>query len=335
MGYNPSDAAKAISKAKDSLISSGKEHPAKSLYSTEYASVVKAQTSLFGKIIPTEWYQIFPYQFVVIDAKNDPEKKSGDRYIYSLPIPPESIQLSMVPASRATATLGGVVEETSENVFWQINMSGTTGIAIGKQNNDVNPATIFRSTISTTGLLSGLGAAVQQVFGQAQNIVNSVTSGGSIGGSVAGLLSGVTQPPLPYSKSSVNNTSNGYSEINSLHKFLFAYSALKDREPNRWFLYFINHKQDQKMRISLKGFNIQQSAQEPYLYRYRISIQGWDMQSAKGFTQKNVVDRFKGDLKTVNTLTLTGIASSTGNLVGTIMGGKSIAGALKIVPSVL
>lgn len=339
MAFNPIDAAKGFLPEIPGI---GQEKS-----STALTGYYDPRNKLFGSItVPGDWYKIYPYQFVVVDARNDKERKNGTRYIYSLPLPPDSLSINMIPASSATATLGGVVEETSVSVFWQVQLTGTTGIAVGRPTSSEgydtkNPASIFRSTISTTGLLSSFGSALTSLANPLINLENLGRDFAS--GNInplqagAGQLGILTQPNLPYTQSAVSNKSNGYKEIQLLHRFLFSYTALKDKEPDSWHLYFINHKDDQKMRVILQGgLQITKSAQEPNLYRYRISMKGWDNRSIQDFVTATNIDRYKGDLKPVNTMTITGMASSAGSLMGTIMGGpKSIAGALNLVPSVI
>ena len=87
------------------------------------------------EIYPDRWYQVFPYQFVImqrtgLDTDNPDIQELAT---YTLPIPPQAVNVRMVSASQVTPTMGGVVEETSANVFWEITLSGTTGTAIGKK----------------------------------------------------------------------------------------------------------------------------------------------------------------------------------------------------------
>lgn len=311
----------------------------------------------YGIVRLDNWHKIYPYQFIVQDT----DTTTGEgytKYIYTLPIPPDAMSVQMVSASGVTATLGGVVEEVSENVFWNIQLSGTTGSAIGRPvisglepdttiSDTTTVATHFRPALSTTGLLAGLGAGIQTVVQGVSNVVSGAMPGSfqpsTLLAPVSGALSGLTQPPLPYSGSAVSsggNSSNGQMEILQLQRFLHAYSILKGESADRWRLWFVNNKDNQAFRVIISGgMTVQRSVQEPYLYRYKISMVGWGVTSSNliaGEDAGKPLDRFQGDLKTVNTLTLTGIANSTGKLVGTIMGGgKNIAGALGVVPKVI
>jgi hypothetical protein len=298
----------------------------------------------WGSVQPSAWYKTFPYQIVVsfddsaslgilggLSATKPPH-----RFVYTLPIPPESLSYRMIPASNVSATIGGVVEEVSATVFWSINIAGTTGMAVTRSGEDepdrTVPASVFRDYISTTGLLAGANAAIAGAFNKVRNVLGAVGTGniGTIAGAAA-------LPQLPYARSAVQGgkNTNGYTELHELQKFLYAYAALREQNPSKYKMYFINHKDQQQLQVSLRDFSWQKSVSEPYLYRYRIAFQGWE--PTKPDPKLGApTDRYKGDLKSVNTLTITGMASAAGKLLGTIQGGpKNIAGALGVIPPVI
>lgn len=286
-----------------------------------------------------DWYKTYPYVFSI--ENTDPE--SDEQFIYALPIPPESLITQMVAASDAVPTLGGVIEEPSATVFWNIQLSGTTGMAIGRNTNDEtkekaaetsgglnasSPASVFREAISKTGLASSLTQA-------ALNAAQYVAQAAAVSSVVEGAQFAI-QPKLPYFQSAVSGFNNGYTEIHRLHKFFIFYSHLNSRkDSNRitmgsaaasenlksfnndtYNLFFTNYKDNQKFRIVLKNFSISKSANSPFLYRYQIQIKAWNLQEASGDTSKLAVDRFKGgDLSTVNTLTATSLVTKAKNVL--------------------
>lgn len=282
-----------------------------------------------------DWYKVFPYSFVV-------EWTSGKgSWIYTLPIPPQSMLTKMIPASAATATLGGVVEETSDNVFWVIQMAGTTGVAISREGVD-NPdsgsrkemAKKFRKKLETTGLLSGVAAQLNTLVGKTAGTADAVISGiqsGSITGAIGGVVGAINNailPSLPYSGSAVDDVTNGYTEIQELHRFLFTFSHLKSLRPDRYRLKFKNYKTGQEWRVIIQDFSIQQSAQNPHLYRYNIQLKAWDVKpiDAKEREDKEF-DRFgpEGDLKAVNTVGAEGAYKAFKAFSKTFKGGSNSA----------
>jgi hypothetical protein len=77
-------------------------------------------------------------------------------------------------------------------------------------------------------------------------------------------------------------------------------------------LFFYNYKDGQKYRIVLKNFMIIKTHNSPYLYRYQIQFKAWNLEDAQQSKIK-AVDRFKGDLKTVNTLSVTSYVNGAKN----------------------
>ena len=266
-----------------------------------------------------DWSKIYGYQFIVSFVDDIKDNSGKVDYIYTLPIPPQTFNIRMIPASQATPTLGGVVEETRANTFWLISMSGTTGIAVSRKADDIDSrtsmATKFRDTISTTGLLSGalagINSAISKIAGAGDALVDagkSVMSGNSVTGipaaleGVVGSFNDVFLPSIPYSASAVSQKSNGYTEIQELHRFLYTYSLLKSRTPSQSKLRFRCYKTSQIWDCIIQDFNIQQSAQNPFLYRYTISLKGWNVKDADTKDNGKAFDRFgpQGDLKAVN-----------------------------------
>lgn len=276
------------------------------------------------KVEPEAWYKVFPYQFVVTITSNG---KAEDKFFYTLPIPPQALITKMIPASQATATVGGVVEETSANTFWAVNLIGTTGIAIGRSSGDQTArkkvADKFRERLQTTGLLAGtfsnLGGVVNKVAGTADAVLNGLASGsvsGVING-VSGAIQNALLPVSPFAGSAVNKKTNGFAEIQQLHRFLLVYSRLKGSYPSTYNLEFRNWKTRQKWKCVIQDFTIQQNATNPHLYRYNIQLKCWDVADVNGGKKNETgLDRFgpDGDLSSVNTLSAQGVLTGLANI---------------------
>ena len=264
-----------------------------------------------------DWYKVFPYRFLVqkeqVVKKNGKKFQKTQKFYYTLPIPPQAMTTKMLPASQVTPTIGGVVEETSDNLFWIIQLRGTTGIAVSRgKEGAVGRATVakkFRDKIETTGLLSGIAANLGSVASKIGSVVDAAASG-AIFDAISGAINNAILPPLPYAQSAVSNTSNGFSEMHELHKFFYAYSKLKGLYPGRYSLWFEDLKNDQRFQIILQDFTIERTSQSPHLYRYSIQMQGWGVLSARRAgvkVDKLEYDRFGkgGDLANVNTVGVT------------------------------
>lgn len=281
------------------------------------AEIAKSLWAINGE----NWYKVYGYQFHIEDKKSD--GKANSKYYFTLPIPPQSISVTPVIPAKATPTMGGVVEEHSPVTFWQINLMGTTGVAIsrrpGDEQNRQYMAGQFREILSTTGLLAGkfnqlnkainkIGGIVDNTISTIQNIqdgknpLNQVTAGVK---GVVGAVNNSLLPQIPYAASAVSRDTNGFTEAQELQLFFYVYQQLKSQDPQRYDLYFTIYKTNQRWRTIVRNFSLQQSANEPMSYKYQISLQGWDCKSAdKESDLSKAFDRFgpEGDLKTVNTM---------------------------------
>lgn len=275
------------------------------------------------KINAQDWHKVMAYRFTV---------RAKDKMMhFTLPIPPQSYSARPIFPAQATATFGGVVEEVSSVKFWAIQLSGTFGTAISRSDADMvnreNQAETFREIMTTTGMLSGafaqanktvskIGGVVDRIIDGVGNIRASAPSSpsdaiGAALGTVTGAYNDALLPSLPFSNSAVSEQRNGFSETEEFVRFLQMYHALKAKYPDDYSLYFSDYKTDKVWRVVVKEFTPQKSADSPNLYRYSLSMQGWDVQSVNSFygegkRDSGVYDRFGqgGDLKDVNVLNM-------------------------------
>jgi hypothetical protein len=131
-------------------------------------------------------------------------------------------------------------------------------------------------------------------------------SQGNLGDAASGVVGAVNSallPPPPYAGSAVSQDSNGYTEIQELHRFLYTYSQLKQQSPTKYGLKFRNYKSNQEWKCVLQDFQIQQSAANPMLYKYSIALKCWNV-GIPGDRDKAEYDRFGpgGDLAAVATI---------------------------------
>lgn len=304
-------------------------------------SVAKLIENAYGKgnfytVSAEDWYKTFPYRFkIIIDEKPT---------YYSLPIPPEALSYQMVSASQLIPTLGGVVEETSKTVFWQIALSGTTGIGISRSYTEEKDALDkpaggegnFRTVLK--------GGLLANTFNKAVNATDAIKGawGQGIEGAF-GLLEGLASTAQRYNTSAVRNAipeestgsrlanavgldfsrfqtlkpnaTNGYMEIHLLHAFLNSYSHLKENNPENVKLYFESQKDNMQWQVIVKNFAFQKNANQPYLYKYNIVLQGFDLNPVGG-EPRAAVDRFgaDGDLGGVSSFTLSGASERAQSL---------------------
>ena len=300
------------------------------------------------EIFPERWHEVFPYQFVIKQTTpggfiTQADTVGEDLAIYTLPIPPQAMSMRMVPASQITPTLGGVVEETSANVFWDISLNGTTGTAVGKKGDlasqmngsasSSNPvehwydsavnlfvgqapkvATKFREVIKTTGEMSGIFGALQNAAGRALGTLDQIdklTQPGSVAGAAGAAAGAIQSELLPspmFTSSAVSRLRNGFGEIQQMERFFLVYSRLRGAFPKEFYLKFRMYKTNQEWTCAVKDFQILQSSQQPHLYKYSIQLRCWQVGSVGNADSTNAMayDRFGsgGDLAAVNILSL-------------------------------
>jgi hypothetical protein len=270
-------------------------------------------------IEPSRWHEIWPYEVVAIGPNSE--------YTFSLPIPPESVTIAPIVASAVTPTLGGVVEETSANVFWQISLQGSMGLSTSRQTSlaPASGADAFRKTVSSAGFISGAVQGLANTIQTWADTIDTVTNGNALDA-----LNAVAGNKLWFRRSAVMQNRNGFYEILLFHKFLQMYSLAKEKEPQLWSLYFRHHKNNQQWRVVVTDFRVQNSKDSPMGHKYAIAFKGWDLRSPDAL-DRGAVDRFgkDGDLYVANTLTLTGVLTKARGLVNTIRRGPAgIADAL-------
>ena len=310
----------------------------------------------FYTVSSEDWYKTYPYRFKIVNK---------DKVIYySLPIPPEALSYQMVSASQLIPTLGGVVEETSPTVFWQIALSGTTGIGISrKYAKDLTTDTLDAPAAGENNFRRILkGGLLSNTFNKAANAFEAV-SGAADQGAVGamGLLEGLASTAQRYNSSAVRNNvpedgtasklanivgvdlsrftnkpnaTNGYVEIHLLHTFLNAYGHLKDNNPEDVKLYFESQKDNMQWQVIIKNFAFQKNANQPYLYKYNIVLQGFDLAEV-GKDNRKAVDRFgpNGDLGGVSSFTLSGALQRAKALQRKLEGAQSVGDHLGLISS--
>jgi hypothetical protein len=290
---------------------------------------------------------------------------NGKPTYYCLPIPPEALSYQMVSASQFIPTLGGVVEETSPTVFWQIALSGTTGIGISRPYAD-DKDTLDKPASGENNFRTVLkGGIFANTFNKVLNATDAIQGAWEQGAEGAfGLLEGLASTGQKYNTSAVKNyippegpgsrlataagldfsrfgsqkpnATNGYTEIHLLHNFLNVYSQLKENPDDSVSLYFESHKDNMQWQVVIKNFGFQKNAAQPYLYKYNIVLQGFDL-SEVGGRVKVPADRFgaNGDLGSVSSFTLTGALERANSLARKLSSGSGVASLIVSKPPII
>lgn len=233
------------------------------------------------------WNKLYPYQFLVVQAKDDGTYSAGRRWKlnedkknwsaaapvweFTLPVPPESLSISMPFASEVKATLDGVVEEHGGAPFRMISISGTTGVmplrpsalqGPGDRTVDIQPGVIPAGTIQAVG-----------------GVVDTATR----------LIPTPNLMPASVSDTDGRATvgrGSGYYQFRLLQLFFERYAEVKQTAAGRDLrLAFASWKDQAVYLITPVSFELTRSASNPLAYSYRIQAKAWrriDLDSSFG-----------------------------------------------------
>lgn len=160
-----------------------------------------------------------------------------------LPINPENLAITTSYATNLIPTLYGTIEEHSPTRYFNITISGTTGIA------------------PTGPKLPDAGRVDQKYKDE--------------------MMAGRDKTPLDDGQDDIGvyPHQSGYIAFHSLYRFLMRYkhdAATNNRnEP----LYFFNYKDNNVYRVSLNYFQMNRAAEDPFMYRYVITMTGYSISS--------------------------------------------------------
>jgi hypothetical protein len=163
---------------------------------------------------------------------------------------------------------------------------------------------LFGTTDAIAGATGAVTGAINESLLPQQPFVSSAVSAADFLGTAGNLVDLFTGGDFE-----VARYSNGFTEINELHKFFVMYYYLKANNPDGLSLRYTDFKRDLSWRCTISNFKIQHSAQNPLLVRYVIELKCWDIKSSQevfiGTQGRDFqsLDRFgpNGDLAAVNT----------------------------------
>jgi len=275
------------------------------------------------KTEPTRWYQSYPYGFSFWNKQSTGQIATQT---FWLPIAPNNINITTHFATNVITTLYGIVEEHSEVRYYDITISGNTGIAprytvpfngaapggqakaaipSGNKANPASPST-GRSSFGSSdgaGLLSGFLPEVTNTVGAAINLINEIAGGSQ-------------------NETGITPEQSGYYAFHNFYKFLLRYkqdaagvfdnaaggaakalfgqktlsnSDLRKVHP----LQFMNYKDNVRYDVIPISFTLTRSAEHPMLYNYSIKLRGFNLQNVdtKASAENLLNDLGLGNLK--------------------------------------
>lgn len=289
-------------------------------------------------IVKSNWYKALPYAFRIVN-------KDGNAYVFNLPINPSNLTINTHFATNIIASLYGTVEEHSEQRYFDIVIAGTTGMApkyntivADKDEKNANKAasndkpkalSFMNKAIDkisqtfkvkeTTGVIFG------RLSGDTSNTIRSATGGffertANLAKNAVNQVKDIGNAfTKKEDKSSIHIENTGYAAFHKLYKFLLSHKKdILDEKNKKRFgnrqhpIQFLNYKDNNEYNVVIQNFQLTRSADDPMLYKYSISMRGYDLKTIGQLTL------IQGDIKitelgldNINNSSLKSILSNT------------------------
>jgi hypothetical protein len=173
---------------------------------------------------PNRWYKAYPYGFAFSDSKAMPGSAASE--IFWLPIAPNNINVTTHFATNIVTTLYGIIEEHSEVRYYDITISGNTGIApknvlpttatsvVKKDLQNLYPPNPLDPTKPSTGRAffkpqSGLIGSLGGFLPEVTNTINAA----------ANLVKSATTNADNINETGISPTQSGYYAFHNFYKF--------------------------------------------------------------------------------------------------------------------
>ena len=231
----------------------------------------KIETDIYDTSATAEnWFTALPYGFQFIDRK-------GQKQTIYLPISPSNLSITTHYATNVVTTLYGTVEEHSEQRYFDITMSGTTGYA--PKYVKLRDIEYFERSQKTT------------VRGRQSWDISSEVTIPSLGGffsksidRINGLINKATESfSARENESGIDINRSGYTAFHNLYKFFLQYKkdtagveSIEQRSKHP--LWFLNYKDNNKYKCAIQKFVLKRSANDPMLYNYDIVLRAYEIQ---------------------------------------------------------
>jgi hypothetical protein len=230
------------------------------------------RTSIYPSTVQN-WYTQYPYTFKFVDA-------FGTKQTFHLPISPYNINITTHFATNVISTMYGTIEEHSEQRYYDIAISGTTGMSPRyydspdlMQRNDSTDGKLSATGRGSYGvrdsLLGNLGGFLKRTQALVDNAANQVRD-------LIGDTNGSTGIDL-------NKT--GYMAFHNFYKFLLVYKKDISGEEKKGIrikgpLVFINYKDNNQYNVVIQNFQLTKDVSNPMLYNYNLSMRAYNMTQA-------------------------------------------------------
>lgn len=265
-------------------------------------------------VIKENWYSILPYTFSIKKYHTE----GSSRVFFNLPINPQNIQITTNFATNIYPSLYGVIEEHSDIRFYDIAISGTTGIAPKSYgfDSELTDYGIVGGRMSTSDPDLPLGdwwkyknkqidrikvtkAGITRNAGFLTKTLGSLNAAKNNAFRIATILSDTFLSTGALSQSGVAAENTGYLAFHNLYRALLAYKKDVLNPKTKYAdgehpLIFINNKDNTQYNVAIKTFTLVRSVDNPTLYNYNIQMTGYSLQTAgSAFASEDTTEFFK------------------------------------------
>ncbi|MDQ6989353.1 MAG: hypothetical protein Q9M19_05670 [Mariprofundaceae bacterium] len=268
----------------------------------------------------SDWHKALPYGF-----KFNP--RQGKSVICYLPLAPENIAVSTHFGTNIIPTLYGTIEEHSEQRYYDIVISGTTGFAPKYTTPFISGTQPQDKKLNLTGRKSYKD---EKVAGIDPNL-----AGGFFQKSIGALNQGLNAIVNMYENfngtpvlSGVDPETSGYIAFHNMYRYLLAYKRdAAGLNVNTGYsqhpLTFLNYKDHIQYNCAITKFDLKRSATQPMLYNYTIIMRAYNLRDiAESIPDDTITKRLQD-------LGLAGIGGSVfKKLKQTSNGAKGVIGAI-------
>ncbi len=236
------------------------------------------------------WYRTIPYALrivsfaqgtgnpLILGGSSSPSENDTPMHFF-FPVNPESISINTPFATVVTPTIGGIVQEHSGAVFYNITISGTTGVIPEIDHSTGIPRAAdkeLRPLAANDGLVNP-----NVIGGFGQNAINAINSAVSA-------ITGTSSKMVDHSK----NRKSGYTAFHVLYKFIWLYHFAKSNgAPVQ--LRFMNYKDNNMYDCVVTNFNLNRDKGRPHLYQYTIQLKAWKLTNVHQAPLFSLKDRLK------------------------------------------
>lgn len=205
------------------------------------------------------WYKQLPYGFQFRGM------------IFYLPIAPSNLNITTHFATNMISTMYGTVEEHSEQRYYDITISGTTGMSprYYKVVKDQLPGSVIgRASVPIKSKIGGnLGGFFKRTQALVDNTLNKVSD-----------LLGEEQP-----SAGVDLQKTGYAAFHNFYKFLLLHKKVATGQSTigsgSKSLVFLNYKDQNQYDVAIQSFQLQRDASNPMLYNYNITMRAYNLKT--------------------------------------------------------